>query len=253
MGKWVEKSYDEEVLRKVKRLFTKTLEKVDKEIPEGAFGFEDFVDMWDENDLFIRRLFEFLVKETYYKKRGRTRHSETAPSRVQLASWAFDLMGDESDQPIETGSSSSSFSSSSHRRHLPLFTDLLASRSALVTSGIRRSRAPPTRTRVPLREGRFEMERTGEEAAGGSGSPPLLSTLISGGAGSRPAGAHGSGEEPLGTMARPRRRTRGSALDGVYIVDSLSSSTFNAESAVDLAVTATAGPPRERSASPEWP
>ena len=67
MGKWVEKGYDGELVRKMKCLFEEVAEKLNREQPDIDFTFENFVESFDETDKFNRRLFEFFVKVSQYK------------------------------------------------------------------------------------------------------------------------------------------------------------------------------------------
>eukprot|EP00126_Sphaerothecum_destruens_P007393 Sdes_comp19826_c0_seq1m12003 len=69
MGKWVEKSHDDMLISKMRTLFDSVCMKIQGESPEEEFNFETFVEVFDEKDKFIRRLFEFLVKETINKRR----------------------------------------------------------------------------------------------------------------------------------------------------------------------------------------
>jgi len=64
MGKWVEKGYDSELVRKMKALFEEVSNKLNREQPDLNFTFENFVESFDETDKFNRRLFEFFVKVT---------------------------------------------------------------------------------------------------------------------------------------------------------------------------------------------
>ncbi|ORX78699.1 hypothetical protein K493DRAFT_102826 [Basidiobolus meristosporus CBS 931.73] len=89
MGKWAEKSYDDELLRKMKKLFNEVSEKSEKDNAEPSISYQSFVESFDENDHFIRRLFEFLVKDTtqrHRKKRLQHNHSETHRHQHSLSS-----------------------------------------------------------------------------------------------------------------------------------------------------------------------
>eukprot|EP00127_Corallochytrium_limacisporum_P007210 Clim_evm83s243 gene=Clim_evmTU83s243 len=63
MGKWVEKNYELELLRKIKVIFADVQQKLGDD-SSSSVTFENFVEGFDEKDKFTRRLFEFLVKET---------------------------------------------------------------------------------------------------------------------------------------------------------------------------------------------
>ncbi|KAF9968426.1 hypothetical protein BGZ73_000133, partial [Actinomortierella ambigua] len=70
MGRPVGRNLEEEMIVKIKRLFDKVLDSVNKENPNYCFDFEQFVDCFDENDHFTKRVFEFLVKETAQRYRA---------------------------------------------------------------------------------------------------------------------------------------------------------------------------------------
>ncbi|KAK9764664.1 hypothetical protein K7432_007649 [Basidiobolus ranarum] len=72
MGKWSQKSYDDELLRKVKLLFTELNEKTTKDSTDLVISYETFVDSLDENNSFVKQIFEFLIKDTAHKYRKRT-------------------------------------------------------------------------------------------------------------------------------------------------------------------------------------
>ncbi|KAK9700766.1 hypothetical protein K7432_012042 [Basidiobolus ranarum] len=89
MGKWAEKSYDDELLRKMKKLFNEISEKSEKDNAEPPISYQSFVETFDENDHFIRRLFEFLVKDTtqrHRKKRSHQTYSELQRHHPNLSS-----------------------------------------------------------------------------------------------------------------------------------------------------------------------
>ncbi|KAF9956812.1 hypothetical protein BGZ70_009761 [Mortierella alpina] len=71
MGRPVGRNLEDEMMAKIKTLFDKILETVNKENPNYTFDFEQFVDCFDENDHFTKRVFEFLVKETAQRYRSR--------------------------------------------------------------------------------------------------------------------------------------------------------------------------------------
>ncbi|KAF9274542.1 hypothetical protein BGZ68_000561 [Mortierella alpina] len=70
MGRPVGRNLEDEMMAKIKTLFDKILETVNKENPNNPFDFEQFVDCFDENDHFTKRVFEFLVKETAQRYRS---------------------------------------------------------------------------------------------------------------------------------------------------------------------------------------
>ncbi|KAG0293315.1 hypothetical protein BGZ98_002228 [Dissophora globulifera] len=72
MGRPVGRNLEDELMTKIKLLFDRTLDAVNKENPMYTFDFEQFVDCFDVNDHFFKRIFEFLVKET--AQRYRTVH-----------------------------------------------------------------------------------------------------------------------------------------------------------------------------------
>ncbi|KAK9761798.1 hypothetical protein K7432_013035 [Basidiobolus ranarum] len=82
MGKWAERSYDEELIRKVKKLFEEVSEKSEKDNAVPPLSYQSFVEAFDENDHFIGRLFGFLVKDTaqrHRKKRFQQTELESEP------------------------------------------------------------------------------------------------------------------------------------------------------------------------------
>ncbi|KAG0371406.1 hypothetical protein BC939DRAFT_139653 [Gamsiella multidivaricata] len=70
MGRPVGRNLEDELMTKIKTLFDRILDTVNKENPAYAFDFEQFVDCFDENDHFTKRVFEFLVKETAQRYRS---------------------------------------------------------------------------------------------------------------------------------------------------------------------------------------
>ncbi|KAG0229426.1 hypothetical protein BGW42_001581 [Actinomortierella wolfii] len=79
MGRPVGRNLEEEMIVKIKRLFDKVLDSVNKENPNHCFDFEQFVDSFDENDHFTKRVFEFLVKETAQRYRASHPQSQLPP------------------------------------------------------------------------------------------------------------------------------------------------------------------------------
>ncbi|GJJ69061.1 hypothetical protein EMPS_01407 [Entomortierella parvispora] len=75
MGRTVGRDLDREMMAKIHTLFDRILDTVNKENPNFTFDFEQFVDCFDEDDQFIKRVFQFLVKET--AQRHRTAHPQT--------------------------------------------------------------------------------------------------------------------------------------------------------------------------------
>ncbi|KAK5808711.1 hypothetical protein F5H01DRAFT_49918 [Linnemannia elongata] len=70
MGRPVARNLEDEMMTKIKALFDRILDTVNKENPQYTFDFEQFVDCFDENDHFTKRVFEFLVKETAQRYRS---------------------------------------------------------------------------------------------------------------------------------------------------------------------------------------
>ncbi|KAG0014956.1 hypothetical protein BGZ80_010133 [Entomortierella chlamydospora] len=70
MGRPVVRNLEDEMMTKIKKLFDKILETVNKDNPTYTFEFEQFVDCFDENDQFTKRVFEFLVKEIAQRYRS---------------------------------------------------------------------------------------------------------------------------------------------------------------------------------------
>ncbi|KAG0374058.1 hypothetical protein BGX24_010898, partial [Mortierella sp. AD032] len=70
MGRPVARNLEDEMMTKIKALFDRILDSVNKENPAYTFDFEQFVDCFDENDHFTKRVFEFLVKETAQRYRS---------------------------------------------------------------------------------------------------------------------------------------------------------------------------------------
>lgn len=116
MGKWAEKSYDDELVRKIKVIFNGIEKKLEKDNPNSTFGFENFVETFDVNDKFVQRMFEFLVKETAQSHRRERFNSTLSQPGGPLYS-------------NSESSSSSRSSRSANRRYssigqLPLFQTL---------------------------------------------------------------------------------------------------------------------------------
>eukprot|EP01135_Chromosphaera_perkinsii_P011268 Nk52_evm49s2367 gene=Nk52_evmTU49s2367 len=124
MGKWAEISHDELFLTKVKCLF-EDVEKARRELQsrdrgnrsqrdywpstsEGDdFSFEKFVEVFDEQDKFVKRLFEFLMKETHNKYRRR--QAETQYFNTSQSSYQFPSSSNyHHHPPLPTAASSSS-------------------------------------------------------------------------------------------------------------------------------------------------
>ncbi|KAG0199830.1 hypothetical protein BGX28_006973 [Mortierella sp. GBA30] len=82
MGRPVGRNLEDEMMAKIKTLFDRILETVNKENPNYTFDFEQFVDSFDENDHFTKRVFEFLVKET--AQRYRSTHPSAQHSAQSL-------------------------------------------------------------------------------------------------------------------------------------------------------------------------
>ncbi|RKP13269.1 hypothetical protein BJ684DRAFT_20225 [Piptocephalis cylindrospora] len=76
MGKWIELSGEAELNRKCQTLFEEVSSKALKS--DWDFTYEDFTRTLDPNDRFVRRLFEFLIKETAMRYR-KLRPSSTQP------------------------------------------------------------------------------------------------------------------------------------------------------------------------------
>ncbi|KAF9188217.1 hypothetical protein BGZ51_000744 [Haplosporangium sp. Z 767] len=70
MGRPVGRNLEDEMMTKIRKLFDQILDTVNKENPTYTFDFEQFVDCFDENDHFTKRVFEFLVKETAQRYRS---------------------------------------------------------------------------------------------------------------------------------------------------------------------------------------
>ncbi|KAG0056234.1 hypothetical protein BGZ83_005966 [Gryganskiella cystojenkinii] len=77
MGKPIGRDLDREMMAKIHTLFDRILDTVNKENPSYAFDFEQFVDCFDVEDHFTKRVFEFLVKETAQRHRSSHPHSHT--------------------------------------------------------------------------------------------------------------------------------------------------------------------------------
>ncbi|KAF9094769.1 hypothetical protein BGX23_001614 [Mortierella sp. AD031] len=82
MGRPVARNLEDEMMTKIKALFDRILDTVNKENPAYTFDFEQFVDCFDENDHFTKRVFEFLVKETAQRYRSAHPHVQQ-PARSQ--------------------------------------------------------------------------------------------------------------------------------------------------------------------------
>ncbi|OZJ06856.1 hypothetical protein BZG36_00145 [Bifiguratus adelaidae] len=68
MGKWIEPAHEDELVRKFKFLFAVAKEKIQAECRDDSYTFENFVEALDENDKFVRRLFEFLIRDTCQRR-----------------------------------------------------------------------------------------------------------------------------------------------------------------------------------------
>ncbi|KAF9913845.1 hypothetical protein BX616_009461 [Lobosporangium transversale] len=79
MGLPVGRNLEDELMTKIKRLFDRILDTVNKENPSYTFDFEQLVDCFDENDPFTRRVFDFLVKETALRYRGSHPNARSQP------------------------------------------------------------------------------------------------------------------------------------------------------------------------------
>eukprot|EP01102_Stenamoeba_stenopodia_P004409 TRINITY_DN14718_c0_g1_i1.p1 TRINITY_DN14718_c0_g1~~TRINITY_DN14718_c0_g1_i1.p1 ORF type:complete len:130 (+),score=23.32 TRINITY_DN14718_c0_g1_i1:252-641(+) len=67
MGKWSESNWDIELVRKIKIMFDDLSEKLRKDNPDRNITFEEFVKSLDTDDKVTRRVFDYLVKETFSK------------------------------------------------------------------------------------------------------------------------------------------------------------------------------------------
>ncbi|KAF9977810.1 hypothetical protein BGZ65_007247 [Modicella reniformis] len=63
MGRLVSRNLEDELMIKIKKLFDRIFDSVIKENPSYSFGFEQFVDSFDENDHYMKQVFEFLIME----------------------------------------------------------------------------------------------------------------------------------------------------------------------------------------------
>ncbi|KAJ9059635.1 hypothetical protein DSO57_1039521 [Entomophthora muscae] len=68
MGKTLELTPEQQLVQKFRSLFELTMNKLDT----TGFTFEDFIDSFDETDVFICRLFEFVVKDAGQKHKKKT-------------------------------------------------------------------------------------------------------------------------------------------------------------------------------------
>ncbi|KAF9348940.1 hypothetical protein BGX26_012703 [Mortierella sp. AD094] len=120
MGRPVARNLEDEMMTKIKKLFDKILETVNKDNPTYTFDFEQFVDCFDENDQFTKRVFEFLVKEIAQRYRSTYPNSQN-PVRPRPHTIHHTLTQESGDNNTNSNSSNSSASitQSSHRHHHP--------------------------------------------------------------------------------------------------------------------------------------
>ncbi|KAF9403188.1 hypothetical protein BGX21_006371 [Mortierella sp. AD011] len=118
MGRPVVRNLEDEMMTKIKKLFDKILETVNKDNPTYTFEFEQFVDCFDENDQFTKRVFEFLVKEIAQRYRSTYPNSQH-PVRPRPHTIHHTLAQESDDNNTNSNSSNSntSVAQSSHRHH----------------------------------------------------------------------------------------------------------------------------------------
>ncbi|KAF8975119.1 hypothetical protein BGZ46_009418 [Entomortierella lignicola] len=115
MGRPIVRNLENEMMTKVKKLFDKILEKVNKDHPTHTFEFEQFVDCLDENDPFTKRVFEYLIKEIAQRYRA-THPNSQHPARPRPHTIHHTLV-QESGGSNEDNNSSTSTTSGPHRHH----------------------------------------------------------------------------------------------------------------------------------------
>ncbi|KAL7752841.1 hypothetical protein RI367_001844 [Sorochytrium milnesiophthora] len=86
MGKWAEKAYDDELLTKVKRLFESVKGKACGGLTEDGqeFTYEEFVETLDDNDKYIKKLFEHLVQINIFRAGQEAANSQDRQRRRRL-------------------------------------------------------------------------------------------------------------------------------------------------------------------------
>ncbi|KAF9113103.1 hypothetical protein BGX27_002213 [Mortierella sp. AM989] len=130
MGRPIDRNLEDEMMTKIKKLFDKILESVNKDNPTYTFDFEQFVDSFDENDQFTKRVFEFLVKEIAQRYRSTHPNSQhpnsqhPARPRPHTIHHHLSQEGGDNHNNINSSNGNSSNSSinatqSSHRHHHP--------------------------------------------------------------------------------------------------------------------------------------
>ncbi|KAF9432668.1 hypothetical protein BGZ76_010491 [Entomortierella beljakovae] len=119
MGLPIGRNLEDEMMTKIKKLFDKILETVNKDNPTYTFDFEQFVDSFDENDQFTKRVFEFLVKEIAQRYRSTHPISQHASRQRPPTIHHFSSQeGDDSNANSNNIDSNSTVTDSNRASHL---------------------------------------------------------------------------------------------------------------------------------------
>ncbi|KAF9208952.1 hypothetical protein BGZ49_007040 [Haplosporangium sp. Z 27] len=123
MGILIDRDFEGEMMVKIKVLFGKAIETLNKDHPNPSFGFEQVVEGLDETDQFINDIFSFLVKEAAQRYRATHPCEAVTPRPTTIHHYL---------PPQTTSSSTSSSPSSSPSNSLSASLSSLAFSSRLL-------------------------------------------------------------------------------------------------------------------------